>query len=510
MECSEIDDSSGVGMTTTTTPATESEGLPTLIDATQAVESCTPGGACSEAGSSCSDGTETCCGQTYPSLQCDCTDNGNGVLEYMCMATDSCMLPSCCQDGPPIGMPPPSEGTCDSMGAACDTDIEDDYCCFDFSGTGSYCTKSGGKMLTDENTTTTTTTMATDVIEPPTTDTTTPVPTPSNSSDVFTSAPVYNRFFCGATYELAEKNCLTAQPCPTQVGCSVPGEACFGISMERCMSSSPTGSPSGPDPTMSPKPTQPSETKAPSANTFYCGANYTDAISQCVACPSGFATECPDGMSCFNGVQCSSSTLAPTPGSTTLDEATTTLATDPVVATDETTTLATNGVSVGSASSIGGGDDLPEVLCCAGPNCPDDSTPCADLVAESIDFDPSNTLYCGVDYNDAKDNCYERTPCPSGFATDCPDDQSCFPVTSCETPPPTVSASPTKIGGSDVTSPPTPSPTKMPVSAKPSWNLEDFNTDAATGDSGALSMSVSGIVKTLILCSVVLVGALML
>ena len=54
MECSEIEDSPGVEMTTTTTPATESEGPPTLIDVTQAVESCTPGGACSEAGSSCS------------------------------------------------------------------------------------------------------------------------------------------------------------------------------------------------------------------------------------------------------------------------------------------------------------------------------------------------------------------------------------------------------------------------------------------------------------------------
>jgi len=109
-------------------------------------EVCGVGEACSKVGASCTAGEETCCGVTHPSLQCDCMGSPNGGLEYMCRSTDMCLYPSCCQEPPPEGMPPASEGTCDNMGQLCDTGIDDDYCCLDLSGgSASYCTKSGGK-----------------------------------------------------------------------------------------------------------------------------------------------------------------------------------------------------------------------------------------------------------------------------------------------------------------------------------------------------------------------------
>ena len=102
-------------------------------------EVCTPGGQCSEEGSSCTEGTETCCGETFPSLECDCMGGS-----WMCRSTDACMVPICCLVGIPDGLPPASEGFC-SPGLACDTGIPDDYCCNDFANPGfSYCTQSGG------------------------------------------------------------------------------------------------------------------------------------------------------------------------------------------------------------------------------------------------------------------------------------------------------------------------------------------------------------------------------
>ena len=106
---------------------------------------CEQGLECSEEGSSCSRGTEACCGKIYDSFKCQCLNNGNGKLEYgACHYTDSCMLPSCCRDGPPADKPPPSKETCGHMGSLCDTGIDEDYCCFDLQSGDSYCTKSGG------------------------------------------------------------------------------------------------------------------------------------------------------------------------------------------------------------------------------------------------------------------------------------------------------------------------------------------------------------------------------
>lgn len=52
---------------------------------------CDVGAACSEEGSTCNNGkTETCCGETFISFECDCS---NG--EYLCRYTDACMHPVC-------------------------------------------------------------------------------------------------------------------------------------------------------------------------------------------------------------------------------------------------------------------------------------------------------------------------------------------------------------------------------------------------------------------------------
>jgi len=111
---------------------------------------CGSQGKCSEAGTTCTVGTETCCGVTHDSMECTCESGDDGRLQYQCKYTDRCMFPSCCQSGPPADMPPHAYGTC-AIGELCDTGIADDYCCYDeLGGTGSYCSKSGGKATINE------------------------------------------------------------------------------------------------------------------------------------------------------------------------------------------------------------------------------------------------------------------------------------------------------------------------------------------------------------------------
>jgi len=54
------------------------------------------------------------------------------------------MMPSCCMNGVPDGMPPAAQGTC-QPGSLCSSGIDDDYCCSDFRNSGgTYCSKTGG------------------------------------------------------------------------------------------------------------------------------------------------------------------------------------------------------------------------------------------------------------------------------------------------------------------------------------------------------------------------------
>ena len=100
---------------------------------------CEVNGVCYEEGSSCTIGTESCCGETYDSIVCTC-ENG----QYLCMVTEACMMPSCCMNGPPSGEP--VEGYCNG-GEMCDTGVTGDYCCYDIMGGsgGSFCSVTGGE-----------------------------------------------------------------------------------------------------------------------------------------------------------------------------------------------------------------------------------------------------------------------------------------------------------------------------------------------------------------------------
>jgi len=113
-------------------------------------DKCGVNGPCSEVGTSCSIGTESCCGQIFDSMTCDCARMGDGTLQYMCMYTEACMVPPCCMNGSPEGMPPPADGTC-NPGSLCNSGIADDYCCSNIMGTtgGTFCSKTGG-LTVDE------------------------------------------------------------------------------------------------------------------------------------------------------------------------------------------------------------------------------------------------------------------------------------------------------------------------------------------------------------------------
>ena len=371
-----------------------------------------------------------------------------------------------------------------------------------------------------EDETTTTTTLATEAVEASTTQATVPASTEPPAVSTTTEptvAPtssaqsVGNTFFCGVDYEAAKANCATAQACPSGFGCLEQGEACFGIGAEGCVSASPTNSPSEPELTTItpapsaglPEPTTPSLTKAPTINTLFCGVSYEDALDKCsvgTACPAGTQEECPSGLSCFTGIQCTATAPLPTKA--------------PVIYWDEITSTsppvegvvpelqkfcgvnaedAENRCSITTPCPDGSSDNCADGESCfpipgtcevsdpsqmnpgAQPTTPvalTTSAPTASSSKSVVTFDPNNNMYCGDDYNDAENNCYKRTPCPNGSNEECPNLQTCFPITSCETPPPTVSVTPTNVGGLDASASPTLRPSKSPNTPQPTWNLD--------------------------------------
>jgi len=65
---------------------------------------CAPLTACTVEGATCTEGTETCCGETYPALECTCETVPDGSkLAWTCKATDSCLLP--CETLAPVATP---------------------------------------------------------------------------------------------------------------------------------------------------------------------------------------------------------------------------------------------------------------------------------------------------------------------------------------------------------------------------------------------------------------------
>ena len=319
----------------------------------------------------------------------------------------------------------------------------------------------------------------------PTTSPTTSAPT----TPVPTKSPVYNRFFCGETYQLAEANCMTAEPCPSGSGCSKPGESCFGISTERCVSSSPTLTPtdSGPQPTDSPTksvaptpepvPTVSPITEAPVVNSMYCGASYMAALATCMdptmACPTG---GCPNGLNCYAGIECvtDAPTVAPTDSgpqptdspttssAPTMKPVTGTPTTKPSPAPSKSPVVNTLfcGTEYGEAeancsnlTACPSGTCPSGMTCYAGIQCPATASISAEDSIGSLSFGSGSTSttpapspppqswlgvlglspgteekYCGLTPEDAANRCMTTTPCPDGKSDGCLSGQSCFTI----------------------------------------------------------------------------------
>lgn len=352
-----------------------------------------------------------------------------------------------------------------------------------------------------------------------------------------TASPVHNTYFCGETWQLAEANCLSAQPCPSGFGCTVQGEDCYQITTQKCISQAPTLSPTVTKGTVSPAPstglpgpTTSDPTKAPTVNTLFCGANYGEALENCsdaTACPSGQNSECPDEMNCFVGIQCAKAssditdsptptvvTAAPTPAITQAGSSSSSMS--PTTFWDKITGGGTNApvssVPVASTSS-----PTPATTAAATT-----ASPTVSNAGEPVP-NPGN-MYCGDDYNDAVMNCNDRVPCPDGFNGICPGaksdptvPQGCFPITKCETSPPGVTTSPPVVSPSDSTNAPSTSgggmdvsssPTNKPVTLKPTYNLGDFVGSQSGDKSGGISLLGNGsIAKYLVLGCAVVLGA---
>eukprot|EP00581_Thalassiosira_minuscula_P007928 CAMPEP_0183711656 /NCGR_PEP_ID=MMETSP0737-20130205/7117_1 /TAXON_ID=385413 /ORGANISM="Thalassiosira miniscula, Strain CCMP1093" /LENGTH=942 /DNA_ID=CAMNT_0025940223 /DNA_START=236 /DNA_END=3064 /DNA_ORIENTATION=- len=389
-----------------------------------------------------------------------------------------------------------------------------------------------------------------------------------------TGSPVYNIYFCGKTWELAEENCWTAERCPSGWGCSNPDETCYPINAQRCLSPAPTDSPTGPGPRPSASPTSssaPSDspsaskeptfsptarpTDAPVVNTNFCGSlnNYNDAFEKCserTACPD---YNCPNGMTCYTGITCPAmmqsqsnpnfilgpppTTPPPTPKPTWFNNPSPSwtedigLTTAPALSPTNMnfcgfnlqdaedrcaeTTPCPDGKSLNvcegsqtcfrifrpcgfsppaDVSTLGGsqegsqgssqeiGQDSNTIMSISQPittppalmTPPPSTSPTNKPV---IAFNPSATRFCGSDYFDALNYCYERMPCAAASDV-CPVGQTCFGVPNCETPPPTLSMVPTNFVASEGrTASPTQKPTAKPTSG---W---DFTFETASNGS---------------------------
>mmetsp|Transcript_8914 Transcript_8914/g.18983 ORF Transcript_8914/g.18983 Transcript_8914/m.18983 type:complete len:322 (+) Transcript_8914:219-1184(+) len=66
---------------------------------------CDVGESCREEGSTCSVGTETCCGEIFDSFVCECANIDN-ELKYQCFFTDACLRPPCETISPTLGVIP--------------------------------------------------------------------------------------------------------------------------------------------------------------------------------------------------------------------------------------------------------------------------------------------------------------------------------------------------------------------------------------------------------------------
>eukprot|EP00578_Thalassiosira_sp_NH16_P004747 CAMPEP_0181133254 /NCGR_PEP_ID=MMETSP1071-20121207/31431_1 /TAXON_ID=35127 /ORGANISM="Thalassiosira sp., Strain NH16" /LENGTH=415 /DNA_ID=CAMNT_0023219643 /DNA_START=52 /DNA_END=1295 /DNA_ORIENTATION=- len=170
---------------------------------------------------------------------------------------------------------------------------------------------------------------------------------------------------------------------------------------------------------------------------YFCGATFLEAAASCSSrtwCRTGTNQECPNGQTCFVGVnvddpQCEINAIVKAEHNLQQAEA---AASDAVPAPVVPTAKPTN-------SPLGRSD-------------------------------PKNRMFCGTSWNDAGDNCMLERFCPNGDE-DCPDGMECHDYTTCDAwgltymptkaPTPAPTEDPTK-------QPINTTPTQKPTTAKPS------------------------------------------
>ena len=130
--------------------------------------SCEVNAPCKVEGSNCASGTESCCGETYDSLECECMPNEDGKPTWACYATEACFLPSCENDEPVLGADYCTYGP--------DYDCYESgwpSCCSTADGEGDPCPDTQPSCEVTATTTWTTTTTTTETPDSPSTTTST-------------------------------------------------------------------------------------------------------------------------------------------------------------------------------------------------------------------------------------------------------------------------------------------------------------------------------------------------
>merc|ERR1712127_165891 len=307
-----------------------------------------------------------------------------------------------------------------------------------------------------------------------------PVPNP-------TSSPVVNTYFCGNTYVEANESCSEATACPS-LTCP-DGLTCFagiecpvsdaGLPLSDLTQSTTTSTTpqltwaqliSPPQSNTQQGEPAPGASSAAvpassqqllglpaqlSKNDKYCGMSFDDATEHCAT-----ADPCPENVGCGPGQGCF-----------TLPEGCSSLDSDG-----------------GSASELG--EPAPGASSAAIPSS-SGSDPASKQNNSQQAHHNHYTSFCGNDYNDAVNNCFNNDPCPSMYSEECPSGQKCFPIGGiCEIAS-SISANVGDIWESTL-SKPTPRPT---------WNI-DFVIMKENGTTGLRGMSM--VKKSLALIVVIL------
>ena len=201
----------------------------------------------------------------------------------------------------------------------------------------------------------------------------------------------------------------------------------------------------------------------------YCGFSPDDARANCATatpCLDGTGDECPTMQTCFE--------------------------------LEEACSIVSGGVTGGDAPAF------TPVTSTQAPTVP---------ITDKPVFDPSITSFCGVDYNDAQDNCYYATPCPGNSNAECDNGETCFPgITTCEipeTPPPTPAVGGGNETDANATSVPVPVVPTVSPTPKPQYDLSGFG-DTSSGRDGSGSAAQGYSIAVLLTGLMGVIAAIML